>query len=62
VALVAIRRGIERGELRADTDPDLMAELFAAPLFHLAVSLGEKVDARYADAVVEAAVRAFAVT
>jgi AcrR family transcriptional regulator len=62
VALVAIRRGIERGELRADTDADLLAELFAAPLFHRAVSLGERVDARYADAVVEAAVRAFAVS
>jgi AcrR family transcriptional regulator len=61
VAIAAIRRGVARGELRTDTEPELLADLFAAPLFHRAISLGERVDTRYADALVEAAVRAFAV-
>jgi AcrR family transcriptional regulator len=61
-AIAAIHRGVERGELRPDTQPDLLADLFAAPLLHRAITLGERVDTRYADALVEAAVRAFAVS
>ncbi len=60
VATDAIERGITRGELRPDTDVELLADLVGTPLFHRAVSLGERVDLAYADRVVEAAVRAFA--
>ena len=59
LATRAIRRGIARGELRPDTDPDLMADLVGTPLFHRAVTLGESVDDRYADALVDAAIGAF---
>jgi AcrR family transcriptional regulator len=62
VAVDAIRRGISRGELRSDVDPELMTDLVGTPLFHRAVSLGEPVDVTYADALVETVVRAFAVS
>ena len=38
---------------------DLMADLVGTPLFHRAVTLGESVDDRYADALVDAAIGAF---
>jgi AcrR family transcriptional regulator len=59
VAVTAIRKGIARGELRSDTDPDLMADLIAAPLLHRAVTLGDAVDECYGDALVDAAIAAF---
>jgi AcrR family transcriptional regulator len=59
VALDVIRRGIARGELRPDADSELMTDLVGAPLFHRAVSLGERVDIAYADRLVETVVRAF---
>ena len=60
VAADAIRRGIARHELRADTNVDVMTDLVAAPLYHRAVNLGLPVDQAYADALVTAAVGAFA--
>ena len=60
VAADAIRRGIARHELRADTNVEVMTDLIAAPLYHRAVNLGLPVDQGYADAVVAAAVSAFA--
>ena len=59
VLVAAIGRGMDRGELRSDTDVRLMADLIAAPLFHRAVMLGDEVDERYGDAVVDAAITAF---
>lgn len=59
VTTSAIRRGVDRGELREDTDVDLMADLIGPPLFHRAVTLGDRVDQRYADALVDAAISAF---
>ena len=59
VTTSAIRRGMDRGELREDTDVDLMADLVGPPLFHRAVTLGDRVDQRYADALVDAAISAF---
>ena len=60
IAAEAIRRGIVRDELRADTDIEVMTDLVAAPLYHRAVNLGLPVDQAYADALVTAAVAAFA--
>jgi AcrR family transcriptional regulator len=34
VMLAAIRRGIERGEVAADVDPDTLADLVVGPIFH----------------------------
>lgn len=59
VLAAAIRRGIDRGELRPDTDVRLMADLITSPLFHRAVMLGDDVDERYGDSVVDAAIAAF---
>jgi hypothetical protein len=36
-----------------------MADMIAAPLFHRAVMLGDDVDERYGDSVVDAAIAAF---
>jgi len=60
VAADAIRRGIARHELRPDTNVEVMTDLVAAPLYHRAVNLGLPVDQAYADALVTAAVAAFA--
>jgi len=55
----AIARGIARGELRPDTDRDVLSDFVAAGLLHRGVTLGEPVDDRYADRLVDAAMRAF---
>lgn len=34
VLLAAVRRGIERGEVAADVDPDTLADLVVGPIFH----------------------------
>jgi AcrR family transcriptional regulator len=59
VAIRAIERGVARGELRPDTDAELLADLVGSPLFHRGVGRGEHLEPAYADRVVRAAVRAF---
>ena len=45
VALIAmIDRGIARGELPADTDQPVLADLLVGPLYHRALVTGEPVD------------------
>jgi AcrR family transcriptional regulator len=51
----AVRRGVERGELRADTDVEMVADLVAAPIFYRHLVSGDPLDARFADRVVAAA-------
>jgi AcrR family transcriptional regulator len=51
----ALRSGIERGELRPDTDVDLVAEMATAPIFFRHLVSGRPLDARFADRVVAAA-------
>ena len=44
-ALIAmIERGVERGELPADTDRPVLADLLVGPLYHRALVSGEPVD------------------
>ena len=50
-----VQRGIERGELRADVDPDLVVELLVAPLYLRLLVTREPVTRRYADRVVDLA-------
>lgn len=57
----AIARGIARGELRPDTDRDVLGDFVIAGIFHRGVTLGEPVDDRYADRLVDAAMGAFGV-
>jgi AcrR family transcriptional regulator len=58
----AVRRGIERGELPPDTDPELVADMIAGPIFYRRLLSGAKLDAAYADRVVDNALRAVAAT
>jgi AcrR family transcriptional regulator len=58
-AVAAIRRGIERGELVADTDPELLADLVAGPVFHRTINLGGRLDDAAVARVVDCALHAF---
>ena len=55
-----VQRGIERGELRADVDPDLVVELLVAPLYLRLLVTREPVTRRYADRVVDLALAGMA--
>ncbi|WP_101787784.1 TetR/AcrR family transcriptional regulator [Nonomuraea indica] len=48
-----VRRGIERGELPAGTDPDFFIERLIAPLFLRLLVTAEPIDAAYADRIVD---------
>lgn len=48
-----VRRGIARGDLPPDTDPDLVIEGLIAPLYLRLLVTGQDVDARYAERVVD---------
>jgi len=52
-----VRRGVERGEIRAETDPELVLDLFDGPvLFRLLVTRAP-LDGRYADRLVDEGMR-----
>ena len=44
----ALRRGVERGEVRSDIDVDLAADLVAGPIFYRALVSGGRIDERFA--------------
>lgn len=48
-----LRRAIERGDLPAATDPELVSELLYAPVLNRALVLNERVDATFVAAVVD---------
>ena len=52
--IAAVKRGIERGELRADTDAELVADLLAGPIFYRHLVSGGRLDPAFADRLVEA--------
>jgi len=54
-----IRRGIERGDLRPDTDPGVAAELLAGPVYYRLV-FGGRLDPRFAGQIVDAYLGGFA--
>jgi AcrR family transcriptional regulator len=54
-----VRRGVERGEIRADADVELVVDLVAGPLFHRILINGDALDAGYVDRLVEAVLRSF---
>lgn len=51
----ALRRGVKRGELRADSDIDLIADLVAAPIFYRHMISGGPLDAALIERLVAAA-------
>ena len=60
LSLVAVRRGVDRGELAADTDPEAMIDLVVGPLFYRRVISHGRVDDAWRRELVERAVRAYA--
>jgi AcrR family transcriptional regulator len=57
VSLAAVRRGIERGELAADLDPDMLVDMVAGPVFHRVVINRRPVEDGWIRELVERAVR-----
>ena len=55
-----IERGIERGDLRADTDVELAHELLFGPIYYRLLLSGAPLDERLAERVVDAVLPAFA--
>jgi AcrR family transcriptional regulator len=55
-------RGIERGDLRPDTDVELALDLLGGPLFYRLLITGGPIDDRLADGVTELLLRGFAAT
>jgi AcrR family transcriptional regulator len=55
-----LARGIERGDLRADTDVELAHELLFGPVYYRLLLSGAPLDAGLAGRVVDATMRAFA--
>jgi AcrR family transcriptional regulator len=55
-----LTRGIERGDLRADTDVELAHELLFGPVYYRLLLSGAPLDAGLAARVVDAVMRAFA--
>jgi len=53
-----LRRGVERGELRADADTRLVTEMLIAPMFFRHVVSGEPLDAAFAARVIDHALAA----
>ncbi len=60
LSLAVVRRGIARGEVAADTDPEAMIDVVVGPLFYRRLISRGPVDDAWRRALVERAVRAFA--
>ena len=50
----AVDRAVARGELPADTDAEIVADLLAGPIFYRHLVMRGRLDTRYADRVVDA--------
>jgi AcrR family transcriptional regulator len=59
-AVAAVRRGIDRGELAAGTDPEQVVDLVSGPVFYRVLVRCEPVDPSWIDAHVASVLRAFA--
>jgi AcrR family transcriptional regulator len=56
-----VERGIARGELRSDTDPDFVNELLFGPVYYRLLLSGKKLDGAFAERIVAAVLPTFAV-
>lgn len=52
-AAVLVRRGVERGEVRPDVDPQVVLQMLVAPLFFRLLVAGEPVTTQFADQVLD---------
>ncbi|HEX4777276.1 MAG TPA: TetR/AcrR family transcriptional regulator [Acidimicrobiia bacterium] len=58
--IALVERAIERGDLRADTDPAVLVDMISGPLFYRHLVTGEHTDAAYVDRLVDSVLRGFA--
>jgi AcrR family transcriptional regulator len=56
---VVIRRGIDRGDLRADVDPEIVIDCYVSPIFYRFLVTGAPLDETFATGIVDATLRAF---
>ena len=56
---MVIRRAIERGDLRADADPELVADFYVSPIFYRFLITDAPLDDAFAAAIVDTTMRAF---
>ena len=54
-----VRRGIERGDFRADVDIDVVVDAFVSPVFYRLLVTSAPLDEAFRAAVVDTALRAF---
>lgn len=54
-----IRRSIERGDLRADVDPEIIVDCYVGPIFYRFLITHAPLDDEFASELVEATLRAF---
>jgi AcrR family transcriptional regulator len=57
--LAAVRQGLDRGELRPDTDAELVVDLVAGPIFYRHLVSGGRIDRSYGDGLVDAVLAGF---
>lgn len=53
VRVQIVKRGIERGELPAAVDPEIISDLFSAPILRRLLTFGESVKPRYIEYVID---------
>jgi len=54
-----IKRAIDRGELRADADPELVIDMYVSPVLYRFLVTDLPLDDKFASSVVDTVVRAF---
>jgi AcrR family transcriptional regulator len=57
--IAALRRGIARGELRADVDLDVAIDTLAGPVFYRNIVMHEHVDDAYVKSIVDTFIRSY---
>lgn len=60
IAIAAVQRGIDRGEVRAGADVEVAADLVAGPVFYRHLVSGAPLDRRFVAELVESVVRVLA--
>lgn len=57
--LVVVERGIARGDIRADADPERVVDTYLGPLFHRLLTTNKPLDAAFVRDVVAVTLRAY---
>ena len=59
---IVVRRGIDRGDLRADVDLEAVIDAYVGPIFYRFLISDAPLDAAFADTLVDTVLRAFSLT